>query len=217
MSSPALQILHELRRSALRAAEARATDGELLDRFIATRDEAAFEALLRRHGGMALGVCRRILRNDADADDAFQATFLVLVRKARSIRPRSMVGAWLYGVARTTSLKARAMRGLRRAREQAAPPRLGPAIADQTWARLEALLDQELNALPDIYRSAIVLCDLEGKSIQEAARQLGCPGGTIGVRLARGRRLLSGRLERHGLAIAGGALTALTGAHAQAS
>jgi DNA-directed RNA polymerase specialized sigma24 family protein len=102
-------VLHNLRRSLLRQDEAGFTDGELLECFITRRDEAAFEALLGRHGQMGLGVCRRVLRNEADAEDAFPATFLVLVRKAGSIQPRSMVGNWLYGVAHSTALKARAM------------------------------------------------------------------------------------------------------------
>src|SRR6266404_2733195 len=107
--------LQHLRRAVLRQDGAGLTDGELLECFITQRDEAAFEALVRRHGPMVLGVGRRILRNEADAEDAFQATFLVLVRKAASIRPRRMVGNWLYGVAHNTALKAKAMGSKRRA------------------------------------------------------------------------------------------------------
>src|SRR5262245_51366626 len=102
-------VLSYLRRSGLHQEEVGHTDGDLLERFVTGDDEAAFEALLRRHGPMVLGACRRVLRNEADAEDAFQATFLVLVRKAASIRPRGMVGNWLYGVAHSTALKARAM------------------------------------------------------------------------------------------------------------
>src|SRR6266446_779307 len=110
MATPALQqLIHRLRSSAARKDGAGLPDGELLECFVALHDETAFEALVRRHGPMVFGVCRRILRNDADAEDAFQATFLVLVRKAASIRPRGMVGNWLYGVATTTALKAGAM------------------------------------------------------------------------------------------------------------
>jgi RNA polymerase sigma factor (sigma-70 family) len=170
-------------------------DGELLERFVAARDEAAFEDLLHRHGPMVLGVCRRALQNEADADDAFQATFLVLVRKAESIRPRSMVGNWLYGVAHNTALKARAMSTRRSSKEQAAA-RSRPQIDEPTWEHLQPLLDQELNALPDKYRSVIVLCDLEGKSLKQAARHLGCPLATIGTRVARGRQMLARRLAR---------------------
>jgi RNA polymerase sigma factor (sigma-70 family) len=197
-------VLHNLRRSLLRQDEADLTDGDLLEIFITRRDEAAFEALMRRHGPMVLGVCRRLLRNEADAEDAFQATFLVLVRKAASIRPRGMVGNWLHGVAHSTALKTRAMSTKRLAKEREAAARPKPEAATETWERLHALLDQELKCLPDKYRAPIVLCDLEGKSIKEAAGHLGCPPGTIGTRLARGRRLLSRRLARQGLTLSGG-------------
>src|SRR5256885_3564289 len=132
------------------------TDGELLECFIQRRDESAFEGLLHRHGPMVLGVCRRTLRNEADAEDAFQATFLVLVRKAPSIRPRNMVGNWLYGVAHSTALKARAM-NLKRStkeREAAAHSKTGDLAVDSE--QLQAHLDRELKGLPGIYRAAIV-------------------------------------------------------------
>jgi RNA polymerase sigma factor (sigma-70 family) len=199
-------VLHELRRSLLCHDEAGHSDGELLECFIGRRDEAAFELLLRRHGPMVLGVCRRVLRNEADAEDAFQATFLVLVRKAGSIRPRGMVGNWLYGVAHSTALKARAMSTKRQAKEREAAARPKPKVATDKLEELHAMLDQELSTLPDIYRAAIVLCDLEGKTIKEAAQQLGCPQGTLGTRLLRGRTLLSRRLARHGLTVSGGVI-----------
>ncbi len=184
----------------------RLTDGELLERFISARDEAAFEDLLQRHGPMVLGVCRRTLRNEADADDAFQATFLVLVRKAASIRPRSMVGNWLYGVAHNTALKARAMSTKRSTKEHEAAGRTMPLVAGPTWEHLQPVLDQELKALPDKYRSAIILCDLEGKSLKEAARQLGCPLATVATRVTRGRVMLAQRLNRRKVAFSAGAL-----------
>jgi RNA polymerase sigma factor (sigma-70 family) len=202
-------VLHRLRCSLLRQEEADLTDGELLERFISQRNEAAFEALLRRHGAMVLGVCRRILRNEADAEDAFQAAFLVLVRKAAAIRPRGMVGNWLYGVAHSTALKARAMKTKRLTKERQALPRPMPDVSAETEEQLQALLDQELKALPDVYRAAIVLCDLEGKSIKEAARQLGCPLGTVGARLTRGRALLRKRLSKHGPPLSSGLLLAV--------
>src|SRR5260370_27259101 len=149
-------VLHQLRRSCLRQDDVGVTDGELLERFIAHRDESAFEGLLRRHGPMVLGVCGRVLRNQADAEDAFQATFLVLVRKAGCIRPRGMVGNWLYGVAHTTALKARAMSSRRTAKERAAA-RPQPSVVAQDGAELYALFDRELEGLPDRYRAAIVL------------------------------------------------------------
>src|SRR5262245_52375574 len=124
MATPALgDALDHLRRSLLRGDETNHSDRELLEWFVRGRDEAAFAALLRRHGPMVLGVCRRVLGNHADAEDAFQATFLVLVRKAASVRPPGMVGNWLYGVAHTTALKARAMSIKRSARERVAAAR----------------------------------------------------------------------------------------------
>jgi RNA polymerase sigma factor (sigma-70 family) len=198
--------LQDLRRSLLCQDEAGLTDGDLLECFITRRDETAFAALVQRHGPMVLGVCRRVLGNEADAEDAFQATFLVLVRKVASITPRGMVGNWLYGVANTTALKARAMRTKRLAKERDAAARPKPVSSAETWERLSALLDQELKALPDKCRAAIVLCDLEGKSIKEAARLLGCPQGTVGTRLARGRSLLARRLARHSLTVSGGTI-----------
>src|SRR5262249_13119480 len=177
-------------------AEAHITDGELLGCSLSRRDESAFESLVRRHGPMVLGVCRRTLRNEADAEDAFQATFLVLVRKAAGIRPRGMVGNWLYGVANTTALKAKAMRSKRRAKEAEAGARPKLQTPPEVWRHLEAVLDQELQALPDKYRAPIVLCDLEGKSLKEAARQLGAPAATVGTRLARGRARLGRQLAR---------------------
>ncbi|HYT93065.1 MAG TPA: sigma-70 family RNA polymerase sigma factor [Gemmataceae bacterium] len=190
----------------LRHDDAGQTDGTLLERFIAQQDEAAFEALVRRHGPMVLGVCRRVLRNEADAEDAFQATFLVLVRRAGSIRPRGMVGNWLYGVAQNTARKAKVMNTRMRAREREAGARPKPEAASQDWQQQQELLDQELQALPDKYRAPIVLCDLEGKSIKEAARHLGCPSATIGTRLARGRSMLARRLARRGLILSGGVI-----------
>ncbi len=211
-------VLQHLRRSMLRQDGAGLADGELLECYITQRDEAAFEALVRRHGPMVLGVCRRVLGNAADAEDAFQATFLVLVRKAASIRPQAMVGNWLYGVAHNTALKARAMNVRRRAKEKEAGSRPRPEAPAQVWQQLQALLDQELQALPEKYRAPIVLCDLGGRTIREAARQLGWPPGTIGTRLARGRTMLARRLARHGLTLSGGLIaTSLSESVASAS
>ncbi len=187
-------VLDDLRRSLADQVDHQPTDARLLEGFLARHDEDAFAALLRRHGPMVLGVCRRLLHNEADAEDAFQATFLVFVRKAGSIRPRGMVGNWLYGVAHRTARKARAMHSKRLLRERkAAQSTTTLGSADNSEPLLNHL-DRELQALPDIYRAAIVLCDLEGRSIRDAARLLGCPQGTVGTRLARGRRLLARRL-----------------------
>jgi RNA polymerase sigma factor (sigma-70 family) len=201
-------VLQNVRRSVLCHDNAGHTDGTLLECFITQQDEAAFEALVRRHGPMVLGVCRRVLRNEADAEDAFQATFLVLVRRAGSIRPRGMVGNWLYGVAHNTARKAKAMNTRMRTREREAGARSKPEAVSEDWQQQQELLDQELEALPDKYRAPIVLCDLEGKSIKDAARHLGCPLGTIGTRLARGRSMLARRLARRGLTLSGALIAA---------
>jgi RNA polymerase sigma factor (sigma-70 family) len=177
------------------------TDGELLEGYLHQRDTSAFEALVERHGPMVLGVCRRVLRNDADAEDAFQATFLVLVRKADSIWPREMVGNWLYGVAHRTALKARATICKRWHKERAAPP--AEAHANEgPYAELLPLLERALRQLPDKYRAPLLLCSLEGKTLHEAAHQLGWPQGTVASRVARGRQLLAKRLTQQGCLLA---------------
>jgi RNA polymerase sigma factor (sigma-70 family) len=180
------------------------TDGELLTRYVRQRDEAAFEALVRRHGPMVLGVCRRVLLDPHDAEDAFQATFLVLVRKAASIRSPGTVGNWLYGVAYRTAQYARRAAVKRRTKEAQAVPKA--EAAPDGWAELRDVLDQELERLPEKYRAVVVLCDLQGATGQEAALHLGLPPGTVASRLARGRARLAKQLSRHGLAIAGAAL-----------
>jgi RNA polymerase sigma factor (sigma-70 family) len=183
------------------------TDGQLLSQFLVRRDEAAFVALVRRHGPMVLAVCRRVLGNAADADDAFQATFLVLVRKARSLSTRAVLGDWLHGVARRTALSARRACALRRVKEQAmARPEVQDEAVPDAWL---PILDDELRRLPENYRLPIVLCDLEGKTRREAAERLGWPEGTVAGRLARGRALLAQRLVRRGSAVSAAALVAL--------
>src|SRR5262245_61638145 len=174
------------------------SDSQLLCRYISDGDADASAALARRHGPMVRGVCRRILRNDHDAEDAFQATFLVLVRKAKTIKPRAVVGNWLYGVAYHTAVRARAIAAKRRGREIDATEGVEPSVAadDREFADLLPLLDRKLNALPDKYRAPIVLCDLEGRTRKEAAQQLGWPEGTVAGRLARGRALLARRLGK---------------------
>jgi RNA polymerase sigma factor (sigma-70 family) len=200
-------VIRKLRRAVLHHDGTERTDAQLLTAFLA-RDESAFDLLLQRHGGMVLGVCRRVLGNAPDADDAFQATFLVLLRKAASLRQRELLGNWLYGVAYRTALEAKAARARRRAKEAAMGNRPRPADADDPWSELRPLVDRELERLPDKYRVPIVLCDLEGKTRKEAARQLGCPEGTVSGRLARARSLLARRLARHGVALSAGALAA---------
>src|SRR5436190_6933311 len=188
------------------------TDGQLLEHYLARRDETAFEALLRRHGPMVLGVCRRVLRHEQDAEDAFQATFVVFARKATTIWPRDMVANWLFGVAYRTALGAKTAIARRRLKErQVNPMRPTDDSASHLWHDLQPLLDEELNHLPNKYRVPIVLCDLEGKSRQEAARQLGWLPGTLSGRLARARGMLAKRLTRRGITVSGGVLAAALG------
>jgi RNA polymerase sigma factor (sigma-70 family) len=199
-------FLRHLRHTLLPHDDGCKTDAELLSAFLTCREEVAFATLVRRHGPMVLGVCRRVLHDPHDAEDAFQATFLVLVRKAGSIVPRRMVGNWLYGVAYRTALKVKGTIGRRRARERPLLELRSPPAVDETWRELKQLLDQELLSLPDKYRVALILCDLEGKSRKEAARQLGWSEGTLSGRLARGRAMLAKRLTRRGLSLSATAL-----------
>src|SRR6202030_1352184 len=153
---------------------------------------------------------RRVLRHEADAEDAFQATFLVLVRKAGTVQPRDHVGHWLYGVAYRTALRAKALEARRRVKERAAPRPQGHQ--DGIWQDVLPLLDQELSGLPEKYRIPVVLCDLEGKSRKEVAAVLGCAEGTLSSRLARARTLLARRLSRRDVTLSCGALAALLSA-----
>ncbi len=219
MTTQMSKVIQHLRSTILLRDGADLTDGELLECFVSRRETAALEALVRRHGSMVWGVCLRILHNHHDAEDAFQATFLVLVRKAASVTPREMVGNWLYGVARQTALKARATTAKQRTRESQVVEMLDPAVKEQDLSGdWQLILDQELNGLPDKYRVAIVMCDLEGETRKEAARQLGLPEGTLAGRLTKGRAMLAKRLARHGLAVTGVTLAAwLSQAAASAS
>jgi RNA polymerase sigma factor (sigma-70 family) len=189
------------------------SDAELLEQFVAGRDEtaeAAFAALVERHGVMVLGVCRRVLGNRDEADDAFQATFLVLARKAAAIARREQLASWLHGVARRASLDARARATRRKAMEK----RLGAMVPveppDQTMAsELRTILDEELARLPERHRAAIVLCELEALSRREAAARLGISEGTLSSRLARAKSRLRDRLTRRGFALSAATLAAV--------
>jgi RNA polymerase sigma factor (sigma-70 family) len=186
------------------------SDGQLLDRFIDRREGAVFEAIVRRHGPMVWGVCRRVLRDHHDAEDALQATFLVLARKANSVMIREKLGNWLYGVAYQTATKARAMRAKRRAREGQVSDMPEPMVVpDELRDDLAESLDRELSRLPEKYRIPIVLCDLEGISRKEAARQLGWPIGTVSSRLSRARAMLAKRVARRGVSLSVGTLAVL--------
>jgi RNA polymerase sigma factor (sigma-70 family) len=182
------------------------SDGQLLSRFITTRDEPSFAALVRRHGPMVFGVCRRILRDFHHAEDAFQATFLVLARRAPAIVVGESLACWLYGVAYRTALEAQAMSARRRTHEKLVRNLPHPAVMPADAQDWRPLLDRELNVLPKKYRAAIVLCDLEGRPRREAARLLGIGGNTLSSRLARARGLLAKRLARCGVVLSAGAL-----------
>ena len=184
------------------------SEWQLLERYLHHRDEVAFEALVARHGPMVQGVCRRMLANSTDADDAFQATFLVFVRKARQLGPSDAIGPWLYGVATRVALRARS-EVARRRRMQPITSEIGDAIDVREGADWESneILDQELSRLPTKYRHPIVLCYLEGRTHEEAARQLKWPIGTVKGRLARARELLQARLTRRGVAPVAGAIS----------
>jgi RNA polymerase sigma factor (sigma-70 family) len=171
------------------------SDRQLLERFARQHDEMAFAALVRRHGPMVLGVCRRVLRHEQDAEDAFQATFLVLARKACSLEKPELLANFLYGVAYRTAQHAR-VRAARRCRHEREAASMAAARSDPDSFRqeLRRMLDDELHQLPEKYRAPLVLCYLEGKTDEEAARLLGWPVGSMSHRLARGRQLLRDRL-----------------------
>jgi RNA polymerase sigma factor (sigma-70 family) len=194
------------------------TDRQLLDRFAADHDEVAFEELLWRHGPMVLGACRRLLAEEHDAEDVFQATFLVLVHKAASVRKGPSLGCWLYGVAYRLALKARAAAARRRAHERrVADMRPDDLTNEPSWDELRPALDEELARLPERLRAPLVLCYLQGKTHVEAARELGRPPGSMSKCLARGREVLRRRLARRGLALSAAALALLLSQNARAA
>jgi len=204
-------VLRHLRQSL--SGDSGWSDAELLERFTSVQDNNAFKMLVRRHERLVFGVCRRILRDFHDAEDAFQATFVALARKAGSISRRQAVSCWLYKVAFRLAVALRAKRAKETTREGpltaaeglAAPPSVHQSVE---WREVRAILDEEVNRLPERFRAPIILCYLEGKTVDEAALQLGCPRGTVASRLARARERLRVRLTRRGLAISGAALTA---------
>src|SRR5947209_8379126 len=207
MASGRLQSLMRFLRSSALAGDDTSADTALLHRFVTHRDDAAFAALVERHGPMVLGVCRRVLHNATDADDAFQAAFIVLAGKARSIARPELLGSWLYRVAFRAALRARAAAARRP--EQAAPAAdLAVTNRDAETAELRRVLDEEIDRLPLKYRVPVVLCYLEGHTNEEAARRLRCPTGTIASRLATARERLRTRLVRRGVTLTAGALAA---------
>jgi RNA polymerase sigma factor (sigma-70 family) len=209
-TEPLGSVLDYLRRVVGTRGEDDATDAQLLGRFLRARDEEAFAQLVQRHARLVLGVCQRVLHDPHDAEDAFQATFLVLARRAASIRKQASLGSWLYGVAYRTAQRNRVEAARRQAQErQAAEMPYLESGTGAAWRDLRPVLDAELDRLPEKYRAPLVLCYLEGKTNEEAARLLGWSKGTISGRLARARELLRGRLARRGLALPAATLATL--------
>jgi RNA polymerase sigma factor (sigma-70 family) len=200
-------LLRYIRRLVVSPPADESSDAALLTRFLAASDQQAFAALVERHGPMVLHVCQRVLSNLHDAEDAFQATFLVLARKATTVCPRQALPAWLHGVARRVALKARAARARRWRETHAAAhpvaddPRPDP-LAELSARELLLVVDEEVHRLPEVYRLPVLLCCLEGRTVEEAARQLGWTQGSVKGRLERGRARLRARLLRRGLGLA---------------
>src|SRR3954447_387821 len=208
-SSPLTVVIQHL-RAACGPDGGGMTDGELLSRFLNCRDDDALAALVRRHAPMVWGVCCRLLHNHHDAEDAFQATFLVLVRKAADV-PRQAVANWLYGVARQTAVRLRATAAKQGRRETQVVNMPEPTVPKVHDADVQAVVDEELSRLPDHYRGVVVLCDLEGMTRKEAARQLAAPEGSVASRLARARALLVKRLAQRGIVFSGSVAAVLSG------
>jgi RNA polymerase sigma factor (sigma-70 family) len=205
--NPVVQHLRHLLGSVQAAAM---TDGQLLERFLSSRDETAVEVLVRRYGPLILGVCRRVLHNAHAAEDAFQATFLVLLRKAPSLDRGKPLGSWLYTVAYRLALRARANEARRRQCEaRAAQGRPDPEGQPPRSSDLAVALEEELQKLPEKHRAPLVLCYLEGKTNEEAAQALGCPRGSVSARLAHARERLRACLARRGYRVPAGGLAAL--------
>ena len=198
-------------RSACQSADLSALkDDQLLSRFFLEREDAAFGVLVERYGPLVYGVCRRILPDSNDAEDAFQATFLVLVRKGGTLRDPRALASWLYGVAYRTARKLKAKAALRtRSERQASEMPTKSDVSEMTYDELQAVLDEEISQLPEKYALPLVLCYLEGKTNAQAAAQLGWPEGSISRRLSRARELLRSRLARRGLALSAALITAV--------
>jgi RNA polymerase sigma factor (sigma-70 family) len=205
-------VVQSLRRSAAH----NGADADLLDEFVHGGDQVAFEALLKRHGPMVMGVCRRVAQHAQDAEDAFQATFLILARKAASLARKELLSGWLYGVAFRVARRSRTMAARRYSRERPYVEQPGKN-GDALWSDLEPLLDQELHRLPKAFQQPILLCDLQGKSRRDAALVIGVPEGTLSSRLARGRELLRARLARRGVALGTVALAGFLATNSQAA
>ncbi len=204
-------FIRHLCRARSVAEDGHLTDAQLLERFATSRDEAAFEVLVWRHGSLVLNIARRLLRHSTDAEDVFQATFLTLARKAATIRRGTSVAGWLYKVAYRIALRVRQTATRREQREQSGIENV-VAPMERGDAESAAIVADEVGRLPERYRAAVVLCYLQGSTTEEAARILGCPRGTVLSRLAWARHRLSNRLIRRGVAPAVALTTTLFGA-----
>jgi RNA polymerase sigma factor (sigma-70 family) len=205
-----IDVVRDLGRLANLQADLALPDTQLLERYVRERDEAAFEALLHRHGPLVFGVCQRLLYDAQDVEDAFQATFLILARKAASIVPQSLVGNWLYGVAYRVAARARKSACRRRREQLGADLTVVPDREKPIEPGLATLLHAEVERLPDKYRIPVMLCYLEGQTNERVAHQLRWPVGTVKIRLRRARELLRARLSRRGVALSAGMLAANT-------
>jgi RNA polymerase sigma factor (sigma-70 family) len=211
MSAELATIVRRLHHSALTNGQEVASDAELLRRFAKQRDESSFELLVWRHGQLVLNTCRRVLGQDAEVEDAFQATFLALVRHAGNIRRGEVLAGWLHRVARRIALRTRSSKHNRRRCEKMAAAPEAKTQRENHWAEVGPLLDEEIDRLPEKFRLPFVLFHLHGLSHEEAARQLGVPKGTLLSRLARAREKLLFRLSRRGVALGAGSVAVLAG------
>jgi RNA polymerase sigma factor (sigma-70 family) len=203
-------VLRFLRRLAVRGQATQLQDSELLERFVAKRDEDAFAALVQRHGPMVYRICLQVLDNESDAEDSFQATFLVLSRKASSVRKQQSVGSWLFGVAHHVATNLRRTRGRRRSREsKIAEPLVADPLTALTLREAQTILNEELARLPEEYRAPLVLCGLEGATRDEAAHQLGWPLLKLKNHLEQARKRLRARLAARGLTLSGAFVASL--------
>src|SRR6266540_524148 len=202
MVSARLVFLGHLHRAAAAQNTDEPTDPQLLQLFLQGRDPGAFAALVRRHGPMVMRVCRHVLHHHQDAEDAFQVTFLVLARSAASIRSKGSLASWLHGVAYRTAMSAKRSAATRRTHEGRVETMSQPdASQDLAWREVQVILEEEIQALPEGYRTPFLLCQMEGRSREEVARQLGIKEGTVSSRLDRARKRLRERLVQRGVAL----------------
>jgi RNA polymerase sigma factor (sigma-70 family) len=211
--APLQRLVRKLVQAAERQPLERLADAELLDRFRSQKDAEAFATIVRRHGPCVLAACRKVLSSQADVEDAFQATFFVLLRTPTVIRQRTSLRSWLYGVAHRVALKA-LRAGTRRQRAEQRRPAATADAPDMSWREACGILHEELDRLPDLYRLPLLLCYLDGKSRDEAAEQLGVKTDVLRGRLERGRDRLRARLTRRGVGLSAGLLAAAAAADA---